>query len=549
VADNVNTAWDELPPAVRQGIERHTGPVAASFPGGDGVSTMVRLVLDTAGGSVFVKGVSPDAGALARERLDLGAALARFVTGLSPPLLFRVQACGWDVTGWHAVPGRPADLRPGSADIQRVVGILAELGAVRAPDVPLRSVAEDWAAPADDPGALDGDMLVHTDVHGGNFIVGADRVWLVDWGWAKRGPAWMTAARLALFLMEAGWEPADAERALADVPAWAEAPPGVVTAYALSSVGSWERACRQQPDNKGLQVWLGLVRRWADHRAGAPGVRTSHRLAGSLQRQPHGLGQLAHVGREGPNVTARPGARRAAGRGGRSRRTAPWPAPGRPWEGLRPAPRPARWPTRPGSPERGCRRRAGRRRHDRGARATTAGFVGRASSMSPSPTTGSCRPRGAAGSPTPPTRGTSAHLEHVFTKIRAECRPRLRPAWGAAFWLMTQSGDGACPGERARHGYLHGFAGHTPAGGHRDRIPTIGYLKGRDSRFIGLGGEARVGGGYLDLGIGHRAGRSFPTGERRAASLDHGYPQRADRRRNREFPAIRSGSRSRHRPM
>jgi hypothetical protein len=280
VADSVNTAWDELPAAVREGIERCTGPVAASFPGGEGVSTMVRLVLDTDGGRVFVKGVGPATGDLARGRLGLGAALAPFVPSLSPPPLFRVQADGWDVTVWPAVPGRPADLRPGSADIPRVVGVLAELGAVRAPDVPLRSVAEDWATPADDPGALDGEMLVHTDLHGGNFIVGNDRVWLVDWGWAKRGPAWMTAARLALFLMEAGWEPADADRALAAVPAWAEAPHGLVTAYAVSSVGSWERACRRQPDNKGLRVWLGIVRKWADHRAGMAGVRTLRRPAG-----------------------------------------------------------------------------------------------------------------------------------------------------------------------------------------------------------------------------------------------------------------------------
>lgn len=290
MADSVNTAWDELPAAVREAIERHTGPVAASFPGGEGVSTMVRLVLGTAGGSVFVKGVSPDAGDLARGRLDLGAALAPFVTELSPPLLFRVRAGGWDVTGWPALPGRPrADFGPGSPDIPKIVALLARLGTIPAPDVPMRSIAEDWGE-GGDSGLLAGDMLVHTDPNPANFVVDGDRVWLVDWGWAKRGPAWMTAARLVLFLMEAGWEPADAERALVGVPAWAKVPPGVVTAHAASSVGSWERACRRRPDNEGLRVWLGIVRKWAEHRAGLARVRMLRCPAGPLQWQAHGVG-------------------------------------------------------------------------------------------------------------------------------------------------------------------------------------------------------------------------------------------------------------------
>ena len=61
----------------------------------------------------------------------------------------------------------------------------------------------------------------------------------------------------------ASWEPADAEHALASVPAWAEAPPGVITALAISSVPSWEQAVARQPDNERLRAWLGLARPWA----------------------------------------------------------------------------------------------------------------------------------------------------------------------------------------------------------------------------------------------------------------------------------------------
>ena len=228
---------------------------------------MARLVIDTPGGSVFVKGVSPDAGDLLRGRLALGAALAPFVTALSPPLLFRVQAGGWDVTGWPALPGRPADLRPGSADIPKLADLLAELSTIQAPDdVPMRSVREDWGHFADNPALLDGNYLVHTDPHGGNFIVDGDRVWLLDWGWAMRGPAWVSAVRFILFLMEAGWKPGDAESAVARVPAWADTPPSVISADAVSSIRSWERAVQRQPHNDGLRRWLGLTRAWAEYR-------------------------------------------------------------------------------------------------------------------------------------------------------------------------------------------------------------------------------------------------------------------------------------------
>ena len=270
MADSLNTGWDELPATVREAVEQHTGPVTAAAPGPEGMSTVVRLILNTAGGSVFIKGTRPQSSRLVREQLALGAELAPFVPSLSPPLLFRVHADGWDITGWAVVPGRAADLTPGSPDIPKVIAVLAELGTIAAPDVPgLWSIAEYWGRDIDDPRVLDGAALVHTDPHGRNFIVDGDRTWLVDWGWAARGPAWVTAMRLALFLMEAGWEPADAEHALASVPAWAEAPPSVITAHAVTCVPSWESAVRRQPDNDGLRRWLGLVRAWAEYRENA----------------------------------------------------------------------------------------------------------------------------------------------------------------------------------------------------------------------------------------------------------------------------------------
>ena len=275
--------WDDLPGSVRQAIERHTGQVTGTSPGGDGESTSLRLILNTPAGQIFVKGTDPDAGELRRGRLALGAALAPFVTELSPPLLFRVGADGWDVTGWPALPGRPrADLTPGSADLPLIVDLLRKLSAMAAPDVPMRSTGTDWGL---EPGLLDGDMLIHTDPNPTNFVVDGDRAWLVDWGWAMRGPAWMTAARLAVFLIDAGWNAPDAEQALTSIPAWAQAPPAAVGPYAEDLARSFEEAYQQRPGNQHRQHWRDITRQWADHRAKHP---TSAEPAGSKPRHKTG---------------------------------------------------------------------------------------------------------------------------------------------------------------------------------------------------------------------------------------------------------------------
>jgi hypothetical protein len=99
-----NPRWGELPASVREVIEKHTGPVTGSVPGGDGYSTDMRLILHTATGDVFVKGIGPGGGHVERDVLELGAELAPFVPA-SPSLSFKGQADGWVFTGWQALEG------------------------------------------------------------------------------------------------------------------------------------------------------------------------------------------------------------------------------------------------------------------------------------------------------------------------------------------------------------------------------------------------------------------------------------------------------------
>jgi hypothetical protein len=265
VPDSDSAGWEELPAAVRQGIEQHAGPVTATEAHGEGVSTSVRLILRTRGGSVFAKGTGPDADDFERDRLTLGAALAPHVAAVSPPLLWRVTADGWDITGWPLLPGRPrASLAPGSPDIPAVVGILQELAEIQAPSVPMWSTGKVWGF--DDPG-FGGGALVHTDPHPANFVIDGSRAWMVDFGWAMRGPAWVTSARIIPHLIDEGWPPADAERVLSVIPAWASAPPGTVSAYVADLARSFEKSYRQRPGNPHRRRWHEITRAWADHRA------------------------------------------------------------------------------------------------------------------------------------------------------------------------------------------------------------------------------------------------------------------------------------------
>lgn len=261
-----NSQWGELPASVREAIEKHAGPVTGCVLGGDGYSTDMRLILHTETGDVFVKGIGPGGGHVERCVLDLGAELAPFVPA-SPSLFFKGQADGWVFSGWQAVDGRPASMEPGSDDVLLMVGLLAELGEITAPDVPgLRTAGKDWGG--EDPTLSGGRMLVHTDPHGGNVIIQPGRTWMLDLGWAVRGPGWLTSARFIIYLMEAGWTAADAEAVVMDVPAWRRADPEQVTAHVVSGAETWWRAYNRDPVP---QKWSGIIREWAEYRSRTSG--------------------------------------------------------------------------------------------------------------------------------------------------------------------------------------------------------------------------------------------------------------------------------------
>lgn len=254
-------AWDGLP-GRGAGRDRVAHRPVLRTSAGEGLSTSFRLVLHTVGGDVFVKSTGSDATDHQRRRLELGADLAPYVLAVSPPLLWRAEAGGWAFTGWPALPGRPwADQKPGSGDIPKLVGILAELSAVPAPGILTRTARDRLGEFTDCPGLLEGDCIVHRDPNPTNFVVDGERAWMVDFGWAVRGPAWMTSANLIVSMMEAGWEAADADDALQSVPAWAKAPRDAVDVFALATVREWEHVMAQGPVHEMWRFRAEVARR------------------------------------------------------------------------------------------------------------------------------------------------------------------------------------------------------------------------------------------------------------------------------------------------
>lgn len=264
--------WRELPRPVQEAVEAHTGEPVWSTPGGDGWSTDLRLILQTPElGRVFLKGIGPGNGPLLdhqRARLALGADLAAHVQPLSPPVLFRVEDVeGWHITGWPALPGRPkARFSPKSADVPKVAGLLAKLAEITAPGIVTGSAREDWGKWTDEPDALEGDALVHSDPRAENFVVDGDDIWFVDWGHALRGPVWLTPALAVLELIEAGWHPRDAEQAFSGVPAWDSAPEHGVQVFADANAAMWRKASERTPDHRLRRDKAEVAQVWASFR-------------------------------------------------------------------------------------------------------------------------------------------------------------------------------------------------------------------------------------------------------------------------------------------
>ncbi|WP_424188606.1 phosphotransferase family protein [Actinokineospora sp. G85] len=288
-------SWDDLPAVVRAAVERETGAVFSAESPSAGRNSDFSAVVHAAGGIVFCKGIEGAAGRrgrMHRHEADINQWLP---PAIAPRLLWRVVAGDWLVLGFERVPGRYADLSPGSADLPLVAGLVDSMadGLARCPgDAP--RLAEQWARLAAwrriaqrVPGELDewvrrhlddliawervalevadGDNLVHTDLHPLNILVDGNAARAVDWAWSRKGNPAVDVAFLGVRLVMAGHQPSEAQEWAEGLVCWARTPSRARTALAVAVWGIWEYMGRTQPS----VLWAertNAARAWALHR-------------------------------------------------------------------------------------------------------------------------------------------------------------------------------------------------------------------------------------------------------------------------------------------
>jgi hypothetical protein len=281
----VRLSWRDLPASVRAAIERH-GRVLGAEVIGQGINATFAATLHTESGPVFCKGAHDDDGMLRRE-----ARINPYLPPCAPRLRWTVEVDGWTFAAFDYVTGRPADVAPGSSDLPRLRALFDQPWP--APPMLRRQLSTRWAGlpgwarlAHDDPASLDswarrhlsrlleleagapdlvgGDDLLHTDLSPLNFLI-SDQVWLVDWAWACRGPAWVDLAFLVLRLISAGHSCADAERWARTLPTWAHATDAQVLAFAVAVAGIWELKSRSDPAPHRDKL-TNASRQWLLHR-------------------------------------------------------------------------------------------------------------------------------------------------------------------------------------------------------------------------------------------------------------------------------------------
>ncbi|HEX5407924.1 MAG TPA: hypothetical protein VFX16_37130 [Pseudonocardiaceae bacterium] len=210
---------------------------------------------------------------------------------VAPAVLCSVEHDDWHVVGFEYIDGRPANLAPGSADLDRIGDTLDTLSGLPAGDTrPLqlrwansnhwRNAAErapesvsgwdiermcEWSARA--PELVNGNTLLHTDLHHDQFLITDDRVYVIDWAFPGAGAPWVDAAFLSLRLTGSGYTHAEAYQWARRRKGWAATDTDTlaesVTAWAVYVAGLWSWFAVQDGVLAFAEYRANLVRSYA----------------------------------------------------------------------------------------------------------------------------------------------------------------------------------------------------------------------------------------------------------------------------------------------
>lgn len=259
-AEGVRVNWEELPPEVRAALERRLGsPVVSAItqPKGFSPGLAARLVLED-GRRCFVKAVSEAANP---DTPDIHRREARILADLpaeahAPRLLWTYDAEGWvalcleDIDGRH--PAEPwteddlgfvistlkrmaADLTPSPIQLEATAaqGFEEDINGWQLARARHENRLDGWCLrnldrlaelEAQAPRAASGDTLLNFDVRADNMLLAGERVYVLDWPWARIGARWIDLLGMAPSVaMQGGPSPQEflARLDLSDVPAHA----------------------------------------------------------------------------------------------------------------------------------------------------------------------------------------------------------------------------------------------------------------------------------------------------------------------------------------
>lgn len=263
--------WNELPRTLRVALHDRLGQVCAATDLDVGQNNDLSVRLDRPGlPPVFCKGVH--GGGRRGMFLNNEIATNSLVEGIAPAILCHVESGDWQVVAFEFVPGHPADLSPGSTDltaVARVVDTLSTRSAGGSRPLRLRWHRTDWwrtlAESSPDivrdcdvaelhrlatecPGQVDGDRLLHTDLHADQFVIVGSHVRVIDWAFPAAGAPWVDAAFVLIRLILAGHSMCEAEAWARELRCWATSSDQAVTAFAAYVAGMWSCWAARDPE-------------------------------------------------------------------------------------------------------------------------------------------------------------------------------------------------------------------------------------------------------------------------------------------------------------
>lgn len=237
--------WDGVPPDVRAALERRLGArvvEAITQPSGFSPGLAARLLLED-GRRVFLKAVSqdanPDTHNIHRQEARILAALPEGVP--APRLAWSFDERGWvalclqDIDGRHphepwtdhdlelviaSVEKMSRDLTPSPVEtsetvpefFERVIhgwGIALARDEERLDPWIRRNIERLAGLEAEAPRVVGGESLVHCDVRADNLLIAGDRVYVLDWPWARIGAAWVDLVAMAPSVAMQGGPPCE----------------------------------------------------------------------------------------------------------------------------------------------------------------------------------------------------------------------------------------------------------------------------------------------------------------------------------------------------